>query len=608
MKTPGPVPRTLLVASAALLAVRILAGLSFSNWLWGVAPERYWPAAGRLALVLLAGIGFLPAIGRPIERRLDRLGGAWERRAVSGDLALAALMGLLFLLLRDPTRFTGDSSLREGILTLPAGATARLMAYYFPLDRLCNVTLPRLLSQLGMSPATGLQLVGAVLGAAFVFVSMRFLHAAGARRMGLSLAALTLLGAGTLPHFAGYDKLGPLMLGLALAALGAMRLARTGHGIVALVAGAAIAVLAHRSGYLVMPAVAWALGAAFRSARDGKRRVEVALALVCVAVPSAVMVSKAVSVARSLDLATHLPGASVAGARVATGALAPLLHLADALNVIWFLVPVWLPVGLAVWRPAWRVGIAAALTPGATRGTSSKRPPREAIALAPVAWLALLPTVALVFAVSPGGGWARDWDVALGAGVLVGLATAYALTACAGHGGSPGGGLAGGAAPIATMALSAAIALWGVHANERIGLRRIEALLEGRPAMSDATRAQAYSLLGERDLTAGKSERAILWLNRAIACAPNPRFFHELGLALETSGRLAAADSSYARAGTLSAGVADSWVGRARVALALGDSAGALAFADSALVRNPGEPEAGRIRAGLGVARSPLNR
>ena len=596
MKTPGPVPRTLLVTSAVLLAVRILAGLSFSNWLWGVAPERYWPAAGRLALVLLAAIGFLPAIGRPIERGLDRLGGAWGRRAVSGDLLLAALMGVLFLLLRDPTRFTGDSSLREGLLTLPAGATARLMAYYFPLDRLCNVTLPRLLSHLGMSPATGLQLVGAWLGASFVFVSLRFLHAAGARRIGLALAALTLLGAGTLPHFAGYDKLGPLMLGLALVALGAVRLARTGHGLAALVAGAAISVLAHRSGLLVIPAAAWALVAAFRSARDGKRRVEVALALACVAVPCAVMLPQAVSVARSLDLATHLPGASVAGARIATGAAAPLLHLADALNVLWFLVPMWL------------AGIAAVLAPGASRGASSRRPPRAAIALAPVAWLALLPMVALVLAVSPGGGWARDWDVALGAGVLVGLATAGALAACADASGSqsgPEGVLADSAAPIATMALSAAIALWGVHASERIGRARIEALLEGRPAMSDATRAQAYSLLGERDLTAGRSERAILWLTRAIACAPNPRFFHELGLAQEAGGRLAAADSSYRRAGELSPAIADPWVGRARVALALGDSARALAFADSALGRNPGEPEAGRIRARFGVARNP---
>ena len=177
--------------------------------------------------------------------------------------------------------------------------------------------------------------------------------------------------------------------------------------------------------------------------------------------------------------------------------------------------------------PLW---LAALVLGVGTRARPADEPRRESFALAPVAWMALIPFAALLIVVQPGGGWGRDWDVATGMGAVTALVTTYVFVArWRGAEGNP-------LAPVTTVALAVAVALWGGHASEAIGLERVESLLHARPLLPVATRAQAYDFLGVHALNAGKSGAAVGYFERSIECAPNPRLFHQLGLALLANG------------------------------------------------------------------------
>src|SRR5262249_53537248 len=144
----------------------------------------------------------------------------------------------------------------------------------------------------------------------------RFLRAAGARGAALAAGALPLLGGGTLIHFAGYDKFGPLLVGLALAALGAVQMARTGRGAWALAAGVAAAVPAHRSGSLALPAAAWVFVRGLRQG-DARQRREVWAAASATILVMLAMFSRTYHLVLEFDRAMHLPGGAVTQARVA---------------------------------------------------------------------------------------------------------------------------------------------------------------------------------------------------------------------------------------------------------------------------------------------------
>jgi Flp pilus assembly protein TadD len=138
-----------------------------------------------------------------------------------------------------------------------------------------------------------------------------------------------------------------------------------------------------------------------------------------------------------------------------------------------------------------------------------------------------------------------------------------------------------------TAAVAAAIALWGIHANEATALARIEGMLDNRPRWSETARAFAFDQLGIRAINASRFDQAARLLEKAIVAAPNPRYFHEAGLAYLGAGRLEDARVKFAHTITLTPNVPDPWVGLARVALARGDRESARAYADSALARDP---------------------
>ena len=104
-----------------------------------------------------------------------------------------------------------------------------------------------------------------------------------------------------------------------------------------------------------------------------------------------------------------------------------------------------------------------------------------------------------------------------------------------------------------------------------------ETLMRASPRWSDVARAHGHDHLGIWALNRREFGIAAGHFEAAIAVAPNPRYFHQLGLANLYEGQLARARAAFERSAHLTPTVADPWLGLARVHLAAGDATGALA-------------------------------
>lgn len=567
---------------AGLLVLRVVAPFVRSNWLWGVDLGRYFPLPLAVALFLVAAAGFVPGLSRRIDAAIERLGVAWERAGRPADLLLGLAVGVALFALRDSLRFTGDFDLRVSAIDYPK-PPAQLFPQASFLDVMANFQIPRLLLSRGFSPAMALQAVGATLGAAFTVASLGMLRSAGARGAALPVAAAVVLAGGYMQHFAGYDKFGPLLLGIALASGGAVSLERAGRGAWSLVAGAALCLLAHRSGYLLLPAAYWVLARALKHS-EGRRRAGLLWAGAALLVVSLLLLPAAISTLVRVDWSVHLPGGSVARSFESPDAPGFVVRFSDLLNALLFLAPL-CPLGLVM---AWAGQPRLAQVP--------QRPRRSRLGLA--ATLALAVPALTLIAVGATRGSGRDWDAAASVGVLATLASAVALI--------PAWRIRGPlplAAPCVTLSLAVALLAWGPHVNEAIGLRRVRGLLEAHPAWSNAARAHALDFLGLRALVAGRNDEAAVDFERAIAVAPNPRYFHELGLARLGAGRHEVARTAFLRSTALAPTVADSWFSLAQLALAQRDTLAAIAYSDSGLLRRPTDAQGAALRRSLATAR-----
>ncbi|MGH7732002.1 MAG: hypothetical protein ACRENJ_12225, partial [Candidatus Eiseniibacteriota bacterium] len=355
-----PAPRAgatpvLLATLGACLGLRVLASFTASNWLWGLDTLRGWPIPAAIALVAIAVAGFVPVSARAIGRALEEIGSAWAARPARGDALACGIVFAVVFTLRDPVLFVGDFALRAGALSLDV-PMARLFPQAFPLDLALNIHLARALAGLGLGPLAGLQMVGALLACLFTLAVLAFLRAIGARGAVLPAAALLLLGGGYLVHFAGYDKYGPLLTGIALAAAGATRLARDGGGAWTLAGGTALCLLSTRIGYAVLPPV---LLAFLQAWRHGARRGSIGAAAGLTLLIALAMLPRTLAIVRGFDARVHMPGGAVARTLESAGAPDLLVRLSDTLNLLFFLVPLW-PAGVVALTSARRARPAAA--------------------------------------------------------------------------------------------------------------------------------------------------------------------------------------------------------------------------------------------------------
>ncbi len=571
----SPAPSLLIAALALGFALRAAASFAPFHGAWGLDTLKPWPRAWAVAIVALGALGFVPLVARLIEHALDGIGALWERGGAVFDALVAFTVAALLFNLRDPIKFTGDFSTRVSQLVLKA-PTEKVFPQAMPLDRWINIELPRrLMSDLNLDVMRALHTAGALVGFAFVLAAFAFLRAAGATRAMLPAAAAVILGGGYMLHFAGYDKFGPLLLGVAIVSTGAVRLARTGRDAWAVGLGLAVCVLAHRSGYALAPAAALVLAQAWRGARNARARLHIAGAAALMSAAVLGLMSRTWKLLNSVDRLQALPGAPQGGGPPLHGFADAALRVTDTANLLFLVAPLWL------------AGLAAALV---ARGAPA---PRETprFSLVPAAILALCGELALVLAVRGAQGVARDWDTHVAPAAFVSLLTVFLLIAVWQRAGA-----ARSLAPTVTTALASAVALWGIHLNEPIAITRVGQLLENRSSWSDAAWARAHDYLGVRALQMQRADLAIPEFLAAISVAPNPRFFFEVGIAHRMLGHKADARAYFDKAHALDPTLSDPWVGFALLAVDAGEFAPAAAFCESALAISPHRTDAKQIR------------
>ena len=565
-----PVPRALPIALAIYLALWVAAGIAPSNWLWGLDQISCLPMAASLALLGLAGAGFVPLLRGGMGGILDRVGEAARSRPALADVLTGMTVGAIVFALRDPVHFVGDSGLRVGMLATRYPA-AQLFPQAYPLDVLVNAHLARALTGFGLTGEQSLDVLGALMAALYAAIGLAFVREAGGRGRMIPVCALILLGGGAMIALPGYDKFGPLMVGTALAALGALRLSRSAGGAWSLAAGTAVAVLSHRTGYLIVPAAALAFLQAFRAAKNPSLRGNLVAAAVVTGLVSAALLPRTMQLLLRFDLATHVFAPAPSG-MPAGGPGNLLLRLSDVVNLLFFMTPLWVV--------------------GATAGLfllrSRKADGVVRTSLAPVAALALAAQLVVALATRGQQGPARDWDMHSGLGVILGLVTCHLLIRAARV-----ADLRSLWVPLGTGALAITISLWSVFANEPAQLRRIEGQLRGRPSWDVAARARALDFLGLRAFNLGRFEEAANEFERAVEVAPNPRYFYQAGLARWRAGQPAAARELAIESARRAPRNADPWWVLAAVARAAGDSSRMAACLDSARVRGSTGPPPG---------------
>jgi hypothetical protein len=585
-----------LVALVLVVVIRGMATLASSNWIWGFDAFAHWPPALAAAGWLLAAACLVPPIARALQRAAASMGGAWEGSRWAGDLLVAISIAVLLDTLRLPVRFTGDSGVRLGVIGMSdPGALTRLM---YPLDYALNLWLPQALIATGWGAENALQLAGALAGGVFSLVVCRVLRAAGARGAVLPASFSVACGGALLVHFAGYDKFGPLMVGISLAVLGCLRLGRGEGGAWVLAAGVAVATWSHRSGLLLVPGAALLLFRAWRADPSPRSRRAILAASLLTALAVAALLPTTFRLVTGFDATTHLPGSAVSRARGEAEVPFVIFKLTNLLNVISFLVPLWIVGAVAALpsrgplpTPAAPDRVASGVREAAGRRGSREgggRLDRDSIGLGLPVLLTAAGFAALLLLVEPGGGWARDWDVATGAGVVAALAAAIALAKAFRPG--AGSGLEGA---VVAIGLVISTSIWGLEVNEAIALHRIESLAAAHPRWSAATRGWMYDFWGTHLLNRGDPQRAVELFRASIQVAgPNPRLFYQIGLAHRAAGNWAAAESAFAEAARRNPAMLGSWQGLAEAAHAAGDSAAARAAEDSIAARGALVPPA----------------
>ncbi|MEO5617612.1 MAG: hypothetical protein ABIS67_07550, partial [Candidatus Eisenbacteria bacterium] len=305
----------------------------------------------------------------------------------------------------------------------------------------------------------------------------------------------------------------------------------------------------------------------------------------------------------TVDRSVHLPGGEVARTFETRGEADALVRVADTLNGLFFLAPLW-PVGLAAWwfgRSGRRRPIAAdehqrRIAPEKHQRAASEQRSRFVLALPIAVAIACQLALLLVIRATRGGG--RDWDASTAPALTVALVATGALAVAWVR-----AGRVGAIAPVVTLALACGATSWALHASPAKNLARIQTQLDARPAWSATSLSFAHDQIGAYRMNHAEPGAAARHFEQAFTLAPNPRYAYQAGLAHYAAGRRAAAAAAFREVIARNAVVADPWGGLARIAFDEGDTLLAASLADSALRRDPNHSVAGAIRGEIGRGR-----
>jgi hypothetical protein len=369
-----------------LLALRAVATLAPTSWLWGVDSLADRSLVLRvLGLVLLAAAA-APAIGKRVFRAVRGV----MRRLSSRVLAVAASLPFVLLLawMRSNNILLGDS--QTWLSALEKGVRSAGGAHREPLPQAAVIAFHRLVAgPAGWDSHATFTAVGIALGLGFLAVSGSLARALAKEEPGRVLVFSLIVLGGGLQLFAGY----PEFYGFALAAvllfarLGIRSIEGRGGALPACLAFV-LAGLCHAQVAFAFPAVVYILVRAWKAGR--KREAILALVSIPVATVLALVALRypfgeiGKEAARVGALLPPLGGATT---RTAYGIFTPV-HLVDLLNALLLVSPL-LPVAIAL---------------GLADGTPVR--PRRIF----LGCLAVGP-ILFALAANPELGMARDWDI-----------------------------------------------------------------------------------------------------------------------------------------------------------------------------------------------------
>ena len=569
----GPLPfaaRALLIACAAVLALRLVSAMLPGRWLWGYDLARDLAPTAFVTPFVLTLLTFVPALSRGLARLVPR------SSAGLGALTVMVAIALAGFVWTHPDRglYNGDTSLRHGAFAKAANPE-RLAEQALRGDLVLHHALPRAIAvAFDTDTETANRMWGTLAALLSLLGAWLLAWALGAGGAAGLTAMVLATSTGALALFNGYGKstveLAVLTLyagvGLVLATGSGTAAARARDSAMRRASGALITALAlaaalllHRSALALVPVwlATWILAAsALARPSDRAPRATAPVMAALVAAPMAALVAALVAplaawavVGRELvrimgafDTTKHLHGGLVAAFAFA----ATPRQVADVVNALGILLP------------------AVPLVP--VLGMLAPRPDARAI----FAWSAfVLPPLALLVLATPQHGLPRDWDVFTLAGVaLAALASWRLVVLFEAH---PRAIVC--ALPVACVALVPALQWVALQSDPVRTWARAESVLLGPPLRPASERAYGFGTIGTVSMGRGNAELARRMFERSAEAAPNPSTFVRWGMAETMLGRPAAALQHYRHAAMLDPELSAAWRGIAAAGSALGDRA-----------------------------------
>ncbi len=569
----SPATRAITITLAVLVTARVVLALIPSMAGWGLNVARFLPLWAAWPLTLVAALALVPALARRAAPALEGLG---DRLARGGafPIAVATFMAAaLVMLLPDRVWYVGDFLLRQGAIEERIGA-GNVFPQALPLDRILHNVIPTWWSKgLGMDANASGRILGALDAAALMAASIAFARALEVSGAVAVATVATVFFGGYLAVFTGYSKaVVELCAVTAAVGAGAVRVVRTGTGMLPFGAALTIAFLLHRSALGLLPAalLTWVLWWRHPASAATRRAPETITGFVLPLAALALTIPRAWRTFRDVDLAVHLAPAEVReGGGVLASAFSGLRPL-DLVNILLMLAPLALviPVLLFVRRP------------GAGRT-------REIVAL----FVLAIPLVAVIPFVHPVQGMFRDWDNFVAGGVAISLIAAWLI------GESLREERGRAVAAVGVTACTAMFTLqWMIHhADVERGLTRMQAFLTEPPARTEAERVTVLDYIGIRNLRLERYTAAATAFRRAADQVPNPRFFIQWGLAATEAKDYADAREAYVRMIARTPDDPLAWRGYTAMSARLGDLVNARRGAIELLNRVPGDPESIRL-------------
>lgn len=490
--------------------------------MWGLNHLAFYPPAVRLSVLIVSGLFLVPPLASATWRAILWLARPYLRGLATGHNALA-LSGVasfvVFAAFRSATMLLGDGRFIINTFKQATSKDMGVAAYFglvtveeriYPATELLNYAASWTASRFGATTSGGVWILSCAVGAAVVVGALLAVRRAdwphGAK---LAVCALALLTGATQLFFGYVEHYTPV---LALGGLYAWSGVRVLNGRSRLWQPGAILLLAtlfHAQALLLAPSYVWLLSWAGVFKRNGATRLAVVVGV------ATVLAAVGGGFIPDIGLYYMPPLGASDGYRIFSAA-----HLADALNEVALLCPMWLLYAVLIARERAR----------ARRHPDPARAPATAFA-----WMLAVPAVMFLLLFRPDLGMARDWD--LFGFTALGL-IAPGLLAFVRYASRPQQPDRAAVISPAVIVSAAVVLSWvGVNADTERSVARYRAILQ-----YDLTNpGYAYEILAQHFEDRFQFARQVQALSKAYETSRNPRYLYKTAVVLQQNNDLAGA-------------------------------------------------------------------